>query len=151
MASGKSGQSRWRRLADAYGRPFLTREEKARIAAVVAEQERRTVARIHVYVKAHTGGADFLAFAQRRFGLLGLHRAGKGGNVMILVSALDRRFAIWGGEELHAKAGQDLWDQARDILAEHLAAGRNREGIEACVRAVGEELARHFPRTAEVA
>jgi uncharacterized membrane protein len=128
------------------GRPFLTRQEKARIASVVAEQEQRTAARIHVYVKAHTSGADFLAHAQRRFGLLGLHKKAGGRNVMILISTLDRRFAIWGGDELHAGAGQELWDRARDILSEHLAAGRAVEGIEACVRALGDELARRFPR-----
>ena len=134
------------RLEEVIGRPFLTRQEKAVIAAAVADAEQRTSVRMHVYVKAHTGGEDFLARAKQRFGLLGLHRAGGGRNVMVLVSALDQRFAVWGGEELHNQAGQELWDRARDILAEHLAAGHAAEGIVSCVRFIGDEFARHFPR-----
>jgi uncharacterized membrane protein len=146
VASGSSGQPRWRRMAEWIGRPFLTRQEKARITAVVAEEERLTTARIHVYVKAHTAGTDFLAYARRRFVMLGLDRTPERNDVLILISHLDRRFAIWGGEELHARTGKDLWELARNVLAVHLAEGRNAEGIEACVRTVGQELARHFPR-----
>ena len=149
MASGSSGQPRWRRMAEWIGRPFLTRQEKARIAAVVAEQERLTTARLHVYVKAHTASTDFLAFARQRFAALGLHRTAEQNDVLILISRLDQRFAIWGGGALHARTGHELWERARDVLAAHLAEDRNAEGIEACVRMVGRELARHFPRDSE--
>jgi uncharacterized membrane protein len=133
-------------VADWIGRPFLTRKEKARIAAAVAEEERNTTARIHVYVKAHTASTDFLAYAQQRFSALGLHRTAEHSDVLILISHLDQRFAIWGGEALHARTGHELWERARDVLAAHLAEGRNAEGIEVCVRMVGKELARHFPQ-----
>ena len=146
MASGSSGQQRWQLLAGLIGHPLLTRQEKARIAVVVAEEERHTTARIHVYVKAHTTSKDFLAYARRRFAALGLHRTPEQSDVLILISHLDQRFAIWGGEALHSRAGHDLWERAREVLAAHLAEGRSAEGIEACVRTVGEELARHFPR-----
>jgi len=146
VASGSSKQLRWQRLADLFVRPFLTRQEKARIADVVAEEERQTTARIHVFVKAHTTGKDFLAYTRRRYAMLGLHRTPEQSDVLILISRLDRRFAIWGGEDLHARTGHDLWERAREVLASHLAEGRNAEGIEACVRMTGAELARHFPR-----
>jgi uncharacterized membrane protein len=146
VGSGSGGRSLRRRLDTWIGRPFLTREEKARIAAVVSEVEQHTTVRMHVYVKSHTAGKDFLAYARRRFASLGPHKQPEQSDVLILISAFDRRFAIWGGEMLHEKVGQDLWDRARDILTEHLAAGRPAEGIEACVRTVGGELARHFPR-----
>jgi uncharacterized membrane protein len=71
--------------------------------------------------------------------------AGRNG-VLILVSHLDHRFAIWGDEGIHAKAGQPLWEQARKVLLEDFAQRRYAEGIEACVREVGRELASHFPK-----
>jgi uncharacterized membrane protein len=65
---------------------------------------------------------------------------------LILVTHLDHKFAIWGDEGIHAKAGQPLWDRAAKALTEHFKARRYPEGIEACVREVGKELARHFPK-----
>lgn len=148
MEAGSSGQrSHWLRFVKRLHRPFLTQAEKARIVSAVAEQEQRTTGRIHVYVKAYSGTKDILALARRRFATLGLHRSADHNNVLILISHLDRRFAIWGGEAVHSKAGHDLWDRARDVLAARLAAGRNAEGIEACIRKVGDELAHHFPRS----
>ena len=126
-------------------RPFLPRADKGRITAAVAEAERHTSGEIHVHVAAHVGGKDILAAARKRFALLRLHRTRHRNGVLILVAYRDRRFAILGDEGLHAKAGQDLWERGRAVLESAFAAGRYAEGIEACVREVGAELARHFP------
>ena len=126
-------------------RPFLSAADKARIVAAVDESERRTSGEIHVHVVARTGARDILACARSKFHRLGLGRNARN-SVLILVAHLDREFAIWGGEGLHAKSGEQLWQHASQALAAQFAAGRYVDGIEACVREVGAELARHFPR-----
>lgn len=126
-------------------RPFLSAADKARIVAAIDEAERRTTGEIHVHVVARTGARDVLAYARSKFHRLGLDRHA-GNSVLILVAHLDREFAIWGGEGLHAKSGEELWQRASEALAAQFAAGRYVDGIEACVREVGAELARHFPR-----
>lgn len=136
----------WTRPLRRLVRPFLTKAEMKRVAAVIAEMEARTTGEIHVHVSARLEGGDALEAAQRKFSALGLDKTRGRNGVLILISHLDHRFAIWGDEAVHAKAGQALWEKARQTLISHFAERRYPEGIEACVRAVGEELAAHFPK-----
>jgi len=46
----------------------------------------------------------------------------------------------------HAKAGEALWERAQQALLKDFAERRYADGIEACVREVGRELATHFPK-----
>lgn len=151
MEAGRDGRvPAWLRQYHRFWRPLLSRAEKARIVAAIAEEERLTTGEIHVHIAALGGGRDMLAFARRKFLRLGLDRTAQRNAVLILVSHWSHRYAIWGDEGLHAKAGPALWERARETLAAHFAAQRYAEGIEACVRAVGAELARHFPRAQRV-
>jgi uncharacterized membrane protein len=109
--------------------------------------ERGTSGEIHVHVIGRTKGHDPLALAQHFFEKLGLNKTEGRNGVLILVSHLDHRFAIWGDEGLHAKAGLPLWERARKVMLEDFAQRRYAEGIEACVREVGQELASHFPKS----
>ena len=143
MAAGNHPPA-WSRLARRLFRPFLTREEKRRIASAIAEAENRTSGSIHVHVIARMGRREPLELAKEAF--QGLPRTG-GHGVLILISHLDHRFAIWGDEGVHSKSGQHLWDRAAQALRAPFAERRYAEGIEACVREVGLELARHFPKT----
>jgi len=131
----------WRRLFW----PFLTRKDKDRIAAAIAEMESLTTGEIHVHVTG-PAGKDILEAAREKFLELGLDGTAGRNGVLILISDLDHRFAIWGDEGIHAKAGPPLWERAREALLLHFAERRHAEGIEACVREVGRELALHFPR-----
>ena len=128
--------------------PFLTRGEKKRIAAAIAEAERRTAGSIQVHVIGRMGKRDPLELAEKTFHALGLHKTPGRNGVLILISHLDHRFAIWGDEGIHSKSGQHLWDRAAQTLRAHFAERRYAEGIEACVRDIGQELARHFPKPA---
>lgn len=129
-----------------YWRPFLTRTEKIRIAELCAEQESRTTGEIHVYTVARAGKRDMLQFAQQKFHELGMDKAPARNGVLILISRWDHQFAIWGDEGLHASAGQPLWERAKQTLLACFSAQQYAEGIEACVREVGDELAHHFPK-----
>jgi uncharacterized membrane protein len=125
-------------------RHFLNDDEKKRVSAAIAELETKTTGEIHVHVAGRCG--DAMQEAKKIFHQLGLHKTDGRNGVLILVSHLDHKFAIWGDEGIHAKSGQHLWDKAAKTLREHFAARRYPEGIEACVREVGAELARHFPK-----
>jgi uncharacterized membrane protein len=132
----------WRRVF----RPFLNPDEKARIAKAIADMERGTTGEIHVHVIGRTRGHDPLELARHLFHKLGLHQTDGRNGVLILVSHLDHRFAIWGDEGVHAKAGQPLWERAKKVLLEEFSRRRYAAGIEACVREVGRELASQFSK-----
>lgn len=132
----------WRRLFN----PFLSRAEKDAIARAVAKAEEGTTGEIRVHVVGSLDGVEPLDAARAAFARLGLAETRARNAVLVLVSHLDHRFAIWGDEGIHAKAGQELWDKAAAALEAGLKAGRPAEGLIACVGEVGAALARHFPR-----
>jgi uncharacterized membrane protein len=127
-------------------RPFLTGSEKKRISEAIAKAEATTTGKIHVHILARSGHEDVVALARGIFHKLGLQKTAHRNGVLILVSHLDHRFAIYGDEGIHDKASQHLWDRAAKTLKEHFAARRYPEGIEACVAEVAAELAKHFPK-----
>lgn len=135
----------WLRAFRSLWQPFLSRADKKRIVAAIAESERRTSGEIHVHVTAYAGRGDMLALAARRFHALGLQRTRERNGVLILVSRLDQRFAIFGDRGLHARPGMIRWENAGEALGRDFADGHYADGIIACVQSVGEQLARLFP------
>ena len=144
MATGKHS-SPWTRVLRRYFRPFLDDAQKKAIAKVIADVERRTTGEIHVHLMGKAG-PDILIAAKEMFEKLELHKTSGRNGVLILISHLDHRFAIWGDGAVHAAGGHTLWKRALAALHQDFKERRYPEGITACVREVGVELARHFPR-----
>lgn len=144
MATGKHGAA-WTRAIRRFFRPFLDEPEKKRVAALIAECERKTTGEIHVHLVGKARG-EIMDAARTAFAELGLDKTDERNGVLILISHLDHRFAIWGDEGIHAEAGQHLWDKAAAVLRKHLKDRRYAEGVAACVREVGAALAKHFPK-----
>ena len=142
--------SAWSRPLRRLWRPFLNVVEKKRIAAAINEAESHTTGTIHVEIISSSGGRDMLELAQIKFRVLELKKTRDRNAVLILISHLDHRFAIWGDEGIHSQAGHPLWEKAQRTLLEHFRARRYPEGIIACVQELGRELARHYPRNSGV-
>ncbi len=136
----------WTRLLRRVFRPFLTGSEKKRISEAIAKAEAKTTGEIHVHILARSRHEDMIGLARGVFHQLGLQKTDHRNGVLILISHLDHRFAIYGDEGIHGKAGQHLWDRAARTLTEHFTARRYPEGIETCVAEVGAELSKHFPK-----
>jgi uncharacterized membrane protein len=67
--------------------------------------------------------------------------------VLLFIAPKSRTFAIVGDIGIHARGGQELWAGVAGALSEAFRAGRWTEGLVEAIRLVGDELARHFPRT----
>lgn len=139
-------QPAWAQPLWQFFRPFLSQAEKGAIVGLIEEMERLTTAEIHVHVAGSRGKQDVLEAAKEKFVQLGLYNTKGRNGVLVYICRPDRRFAVWGDEGAHAKAGQRLWDTAVGILGEHFSRRRYADGLLACVREVGLQLARHFPR-----
>lgn len=131
----------WRRLF----KPFLSRADKDAIAGAIAHAEKDTSGEIHAHVIGSFDGLEPLDVARAAFARLGLSKTRARNGVIVVVAHLDHRFAIWGDEGIHAKAGQELWDLAAAALEAGLKAGKPADGLAACVAEIGKALARHFP------
>jgi len=142
----------WTRPLRRLFRPFLTSGEKARLAAEIAAQERLTTGAITVLVLARAGRHDIVHLAEHLFVARGLDRTPNRNGVLIVVTHLDHRFAIWGDAGIAAATDATRWNAATRALLAAFAERRYADGIVACVGEIGAVLARAFPaaRTASV-
>jgi uncharacterized membrane protein len=124
---------------------FLTEEETGRINVAVAEAELATSAEVTVVLARHCWG-DFKAKARRIFKNLGLDRTQQRNAVLLLFVVTNREFLLYGDEGIHAKVGQDFWNDVRNEMTEAFRRDAFGDGIAQGVRRIGEKLARHFPR-----
>ena len=117
------------------------------IVGAIREAEARSTGEIRVLV-THVEVDDPMAEARRRFASLGMEKTAQRNGVLILIAPKSRTFAILGDAGIHACGGDALWAGVAAGLAEAFRAGRWTEGLVKAIRLVGDELARHFPRTA---
>jgi len=115
--------------------------------AAIREAEARSRGEIRVHL-ALRAVADPRAEAVRVFDRLGMSRTGERNGVLILVAPASQAIAVIGDQDIHARAPEAWWGTVADAIRDEFRAGRYTEGIVAGVRAVGDELARHFPRGA---
>jgi uncharacterized membrane protein len=66
--------------------------------------------------------------------------------VLLFVAPESQSITVIGDREAHERCGEAFWTAVVAAIRDEFRAGRYTEGIVAGVRAVGDELARHFPR-----
>lgn len=130
------------------GRRFLSDAQRAQLEAAVAAAERGTSAEIRVRLQPR-GGGDPRAAAERAFVRLGMTRTAARNGALIFVAWRDRAFAVIGDRAIHERVGDEFWRATADAMAARFVADDFVGGIAAGVAALGEVLARHFPRAAD--
>jgi uncharacterized membrane protein len=132
--------------------PVMTHDEfnalldEPAIVNAIREAEARGTGEVRVLV-THQAVADPLTEARRRFASLGMEKTAQRNGVLIFIAPKSRTFAILGDTGIHERGGQDLWNGVAGALGEGFRAGRWTDALEQAIRLVGDELARHFPRT----
>jgi putative membrane protein len=58
----------------------------------------------------------------------------------------EQAFAVIGDEAVHAKCGQEFWEQTAKAVEADFAAGHFTEGLVRGICRAGELLAEHFPK-----
>ena len=136
----------WRRKST----HFFEHLEKSTIVGAIQDAEKRSLGQIRVHVH-HGRSRDPLADARRVFARLGMQKTAGRTGCLVFIAPADRVFAVIGDEGIHEKVGEGFWTEARDDAAARFAENQFTEGIVAAVAKIGDELARHFPRTGEAA
>jgi uncharacterized membrane protein len=119
--------------------------DHGRIVAAIREAEARSRGEIRVHV-ADREVMDPQAEAAVVFVRLGMTKTGERNGVLLFVAPESQAIAVIGDRDIHARCGEELWSAVTEAVRDEFRAGRFTEGIVAGVRAVGDELARHFPR-----
>jgi uncharacterized membrane protein len=116
-----------------------------RIVAAIRAAEARSCGEIRVHV-AEREVADSQAEAERLFAELGVRDTAMRNGVLVYVAPLTRTIVVVGDDAVAARCGEGLWTGVVETIRDQFRAGRFTEGIVAGVEAIGEVLARHFPR-----
>ncbi len=83
--------------------------------------------------------------AMMQFYASGLHRTRESNGVEIYLSFFERRVVVIGDRGIHAKMGDQHWQNVRDLIIRRIKEGNLRGGICAAIEICGKALAEHFP------
>jgi len=121
--------------------------DDAAIVAAIREAEARSRGEVRVHV-AEQEGTDPRGEAEKVFERLGMTATDERNGVLLYVAPLARTIVVIGDRDIDGRCGEAFWRTVAETVGAEFRAGRFTEGIVAGVRAVGDELARHFPRSA---
>jgi uncharacterized membrane protein len=124
---------------------FLKALDDARIVAAIREAEARSRGEIRVHV-AERQINDPRTEAALVFERLGMADTAERNGVLLFVAPASQSITVLGDRAVHERCGEAFWESVVGRVRGEFGAGRFTEGIVTAVRAVGDELARHFPR-----
>ena len=124
---------------------FVASLDDERIVAAIREAEARSRGEIRVHV-AEREVADPRAEAALVFERLGMADTAERNGVLLFVAPESQSITVIGDREAHERCGEAFWAAVAEAIRDEFRARRYTEGIVAGVRAVADELARHFPR-----
>jgi putative membrane protein len=86
--------------------------------------------------------------AMEQFTSRGIGRGEDCSGILIFVSLAERYARIIADDAIAARVPQSEWQGAVDALVAHMRDGRIADGFITAINVCGNELAKHFPRTA---
>ncbi|HVI46277.1 MAG TPA: TPM domain-containing protein [Chitinophaga sp.] len=133
--------------------PFKRKEifsesEKNRLVQAIRVAERLTSGEIRLFVENHCSYVNPMDRARDVFKSLGMEKTKQRNGVLLYIALKDQQFAILGDQGIHEKVGDDFWVKEATLLTDHFQDGRIIEGMEECIREIGESLRTHFPHEA---
>jgi len=126
---------------------FIDALAEERIVEAVRAAEARTSGEIRVFVtRRKLRGEDVRSRGQTEFKRLHVGNTALRNGVLFYVVPAEQTFTVIGDEGIHAKCGQNFWDETVAAMEALFRERKFTEGVLAGVQRAGEVLARHYPR-----
>ena len=122
----------------------FTSEERERIRQAVNKAEVLTSGELRVYIE-DTCKNDVLDRAAFVFAEMMMHKTKLRNGVLIYLALHDKKFAIIGDAGIHAKVGDDFWNNIKHQMTLHFKEMRFTEGLVYGIMEAGKALQQHFP------
>jgi uncharacterized membrane protein len=126
---------------------FIRQLEHDRIVDAIKKAEAKTSGQIRVFLQRGKFEEDALVRAQRKFIQLGMEKTAERNAVLIMVAPRMQKFAVIGDEGVHAKCGEQFWQELVARMRQHFLREDFTEALLEAVEATGALLAKYFPRT----
>ncbi|MBW8688378.1 TPM domain-containing protein [Chitinophaga rhizophila] len=124
---------------------LLTEAEKQQLVQAIRESERLTSGEIRLYVESRCKYVNPMERAKELFLQLGMEKTKRRNGVILYIALKDRQFAILGDKGIHEKVGTQFWVKEANLLISYFTRNQIIEGLDACIREIGESLCRYFP------
>jgi uncharacterized membrane protein len=118
------------------------------IVTAIRAAEQRTSGEIRVFVSRQSVD-DAVVAAEKEFARLGMDKTNERNGVLIFVAPKSNQFAVIGDKGIHARCGQDFWQELANAMTVHFSRSEFTQGIVLAVHKAGEILGQFFPRTSE--
>jgi len=122
----------------------MRRIDRERILRAIAAAETRTSGEIRVSVSRFFWGA-VRPVAERAFARLGMTATRERNGILFFFVPARRRFVVLGDEGIHARVGQEFWNETAAAMSKRFRKGEFTDGLEEGIKTAGERLAAHFP------
>jgi len=124
---------------------FFSPAEREEISKAITEAEKKTSGEIRVYVEGHCPVDNPLNRAQEVFSQLNMQQTEARNGVLVYLAMKDRRLAVYGDEGIHARVGEDWWQQEINSLIARFRDQQYVTGLVTMIHDIGDALRTHFP------
>jgi uncharacterized membrane protein len=121
----------------------LSAQDRARIAKAIAAAEDGTTGTIAVRI-VNDKHLDSMEKAKSEFAFIGLHEHPAKNGALVLVAPRARQYAVIGDRALHARVGDEFWNQVTTEMRRYFAYDQMADGIVHAVERLGEQFRKHF-------
>jgi len=132
---------------------YLSKADLRSLSAVITDAEKNTSGEIRVVIRHRRHWKErklsLHEFTLNEFHRLGMHNTRDKTGVLILLLLSERKFQIIADKGIHKKVEEGKWDKIAGSMTDYFKKGNYFTGIAETIRAVGEELAKYFPRKAD--
>jgi uncharacterized membrane protein len=122
-------------------RNFFDKEQQQMLVNAIVSAELKTSGEIRLHLNNICFGNELKA-AQKVFKKLSMHNTNERNGVLIYVSVLSRKIAVFGDEGIYQKLGNSYWQSV--ILK--FKQNKKAEALSDCIVELGEQLGKYFPR-----
>ena len=126
-------------------RDFFSAEDKAQIVEAIRKAEKETSGEIRIYVESKNAYVDAIDRASEIFFKLKMQETVHRNAVLLYIAMDHHELALFADEGIYQKAGAAYWDAAVKNMIAGFTKDNISNGIEQCVRQIGETLKEKFP------
>jgi len=128
---------------------FLNESERASVLEAIRSAEKQTSGEVRVFLESKCRYVDAIDRAQELFMQLQMQQTAERNGVIVYVAVKDRQAAVFGDEGIHQKVGDQYWNDEVTKMLLYFQKGNLGEGLQKCVKAIGEALKFYFPYNSE--
>jgi uncharacterized membrane protein len=124
---------------------FFSVEDKAQIVEAIRLAERETSGEIRIYVESKNSYVDAIDRAAEIFFKLKMQETDHRNAVLLYIAMDHHELALFADEGIYQKAGTEYWNAAVKNMIAQFTKDNISNGIEQCVKQIGETLKEKFP------